>query len=147
MTAGRTPIHLRELVPLGAGLVALTVGTALGWDGRVISAVVGPPPLVRAILVGISAVVAVALFIAALRRLGANGGDGGTNAGADADAGRPDLPGMVRGIRLVFLALAALAAGAGWAMGHPLPIVVALVIAAVDVIETSFLLLVVRHRS
>ena len=54
---------------------------------------------------------------------------------------------MIRGIRLVFLALAAAAAGAGWVMGHPLPIVVALVIAGMDVIETSFLLLVVRRRS
>jgi hypothetical protein len=31
-------------------------------------------------------------------------------------------------------------------LGHPLPIVVALVIAGVDVIETSFLLLVARAR-
>jgi hypothetical protein len=32
-------------------------------------------------------------------------------------------------------------------VGHPLPIVVALVIAGVDVIETSFLLLVVSVRN
>ncbi len=139
MTAGRTRIHLRELLPLGAGLVALGVGTALGWDGRFVAAIVTPPSAVRAVLVGISVVAAVALFVAALRRLGADGGEVGT--------GGPDLPRMVRGIRLVFLALAAVAAGAGWAMGHPLPIVVALVIAGVDVIETSFLLLVVRRRS
>ena len=53
---------------------------------------------------------------------------------------------MVRGIRLVFLAVAALAAALGWILGHPLPIVIALIIAGVDVIETSFLLLVVRTR-
>jgi hypothetical protein len=100
---------------------------------------VTPPPLVRAVLVGGSAVAAVVLFVAASRRLGADGSDTGS--------GGPDLPRMVRGIRLVFLALAAGAAGAGWAMGHPLPIVVALVIAGVDVIETSFLLLIVRRRS
>jgi len=54
---------------------------------------------------------------------------------------------MIRGVRLVFLAVAALAAGAGWILGHPLPLVVALVIAGVDVLETSFLLLVVNIRS
>jgi hypothetical protein len=34
----------------------------------------------------------------------------------------------------------------GWLMGHPLPFIVALVIAGVDVLETSFLLLVVTLR-
>jgi hypothetical protein len=43
----------------------------------------------------------------------------------------------------VFLAVAALTAGAGWAFGDALPLIVALVIAGVDVLETSFLLLVV----
>jgi len=54
---------------------------------------------------------------------------------------------MIRGVRLVFLAVAAFAAGAGWRLGHPLPLVVALVIAGIDVLETSFLLLVVNLRS
>jgi hypothetical protein len=46
-------------------------------------------------------------------------------------------------VRLVFLALAALSAAAGWALGHPLPLLIALVIAGIDVVETSFLLIVV----
>ena len=54
---------------------------------------------------------------------------------------------MIRGVRLVFLAVAAFAAASGWAVGHPLPLVVALVIAGVDVLETSFLLIVVTLRS
>jgi hypothetical protein len=53
---------------------------------------------------------------------------------------------MIRGVRLVFLAVAAFAAAAGWLLAHPLPLVVATVIAAIDVIETSFLLLVVTVR-
>jgi hypothetical protein len=53
---------------------------------------------------------------------------------------------MVRGIRFVFLAAAAFSAGIGWLVGHPLPIVIALVIAGVDVAETSFLLLVAAGR-
>ena len=53
---------------------------------------------------------------------------------------------MLRGIRLVFLAAAALAAAIGWLVGHPLPIVIGLVIAGVDLAETSFLLLVAAGR-
>jgi hypothetical protein len=47
----------------------------------------------------------------------------------------------------VFLAVAAFAAASGWLLGHSLPLVVALVIAGVDVLETSFLLIVVALRS
>ena len=46
---------------------------------------------------------------------------------------------------LVFLAVAAVAAAAGWVLGDALPLIVALVIAGIDVVETSFLLLVVGH--
>ena len=126
-----------EFVPLLIGVGALAVGTALGWNGRLLEAAVTPPLVVRAALVGISVVAGLALFGAALRRL-AGAGDAASTA--------PDWPRMVRGIRIAFLGVAALAAAAGWALGHPLPIVIALVIAGVDVIETSFLLLVVRAR-
>jgi hypothetical protein len=125
-----------DFVPLLIGVLALAVGTALGWNGRFLEVAVTPPPLLRAALVGLSVVVGLALFGGALRRL----------AGADDPSLAPDWPRMVRGIRLAFLGVAAFAAAAGWALGHPLPIVVALVIAGVDVIETSFLLLVVRAR-
>jgi hypothetical protein len=57
------------------------------------------------------------------------------------------MPTMIRGVRLAFLAVAAAAASAGWFVGHPLLLVVALVIAGVDVVETTFLLIVARrHR-
>ena len=54
---------------------------------------------------------------------------------------------MIRGVRLVFLALAAAVAGVGWAVGDALPLIVALVIAGIDVVETSFLLIVVGSAS
>ena len=41
---------------------------------------------------------------------------------------------------------AALSAAAGWLLGHPLPFVVALVIAGVDILETTFLLFVIAVR-
>jgi len=131
-----------RLAWLVAGAGAIAAGTALGWDSASLAAFVTPPAPIRATLVGVSAAVAVWLLVAALARL----------AGDPAEAGRPiadrrDIGSMIRGVRLVFLAVAALAAGAGWILGHPLPLVVALVIAGVDVLETSFLLLVVTIRS
>ena len=63
-----------------------------------------------------------------------------------ADAGTEDVPGLVRAVRLAFLAIAAFAAAAGWALASPLPLIVAAVIAGIDVVETSFLLLVVGSR-
>ena len=100
-----------------------------GGDPRLdLDAIVHPPALIRAGLVGGSVALAVILLSRALARLA-----GGTT----------DVAGMVRGVRLVFLAVAAAAAGAGWALGDALPLIVALVIAGIDVVETSFLLLVV----
>jgi hypothetical protein len=53
---------------------------------------------------------------------------------------------LVRGVRIVYHAAAALPAAAGWILGEALPLVIALVIAGVDVVETSFLLLVATAR-
>lgn len=131
----------RDLLPLLAGLGVLAVGTALGWDARLVDAVVTPPPILRAALLAASAVLGGAFLVAALRRIG----DGSPSPADAADRG-PDLRAMIRGIRLAFLALAAFAAAAGWAIGHPLPIVVACIIAGVDIVETGFLLLVVGRR-
>ena len=57
-----------------------------------------------------------------------------------------DLAGLIRGVRYVFLAVAALSAALGWLLGHPLPFIVALIIAGVDILETTFLLIVVTLR-
>ena len=129
-----------RLVWLLAGLAALVGGTVLGWSGGLLDAIAGPPALVRAALVGASVVVALRLLVEALRRI-----DAGRHVDPDAVSGR-DLVVLVRGVRLVFLAVAAASAAAGWLLGHPLPFVVALVIAGVDVLETTFLLMVVALR-
>jgi hypothetical protein len=126
----------------GAPVVALVIGLGvfaaamiLGADGRVLELVVGPPAIVRSLLVAVSVVGGLVLLRRALVRLSA------------AQGAEPDIPGTLRGIRLVFLAVAAFAAAAGWLLASPMPLLVALVIAAVDIVETSFLLLVVsRHR-
>ena len=134
-----------RLLWLLAGAGAIAAGTALGWDSSALASVVNPPALIRAALVGGSVALGVLLLLSAVGGL----------AGDPADEGvvpRPpnrdrDVAGMIRGVRLVFLAVAAFAAASGWLLGHPLPLVVALVIAGVDVLETSFLLIVVSLRS
>jgi hypothetical protein len=111
------------------GVGALIAATLAGWSGGWLDAVVTPPPLVRAALVGIAVASGLGLLVRSIGRMAASGAD--------------DVRGLIRSVRLAFLAVAALAAAAGWALGHPLPLVVAVIIAAIDVIETSFLLLVV----
>ena len=120
--------RMGALAAIGAGGVAVAAATLAGTDGTVLDAIVHPPVLVRAALVGASATIAILLLSAGLARLA---------------AGTADVQGLIRGVRLVFIAVAAAAAGAGWALGDGLPLVVALVIAGIDVLETSFLLLVV----
>ena len=125
---------------LGFGVVALVGGTLMGWRGDFLDAVVEPPPLVRAALVGAFVLLALWLVGQAVRRLEAQRAQP-----PDALTGQ-DLAALVRGVRYVFLAVAAFAAAGGWLIGHPLPFIVALVIAGVDVLETTFLLAVVSIR-
>ena len=127
----RDPIVKPRLAAAGAlvlGGLAVVGATAVGTNGATLDAIVRPPVPLRAALAGLSAALAVILLSRGLARL-AGGGD--------------DVPGLVRGVRLVFLAVAAGAACAGWALGSALPLVLALVIGGIDVVETSFLLLVV----
>ena len=114
------------------GILAVAAATVVGWNGGVLDALVEPPPLVRAALVGVAVALGAWLLAQSTRRM--------------AIAGTSDVRGLIRAVRLAFLAVAALAAGAGWLLAHPLPLVVAAVIAGIDVIETSFLLLVVGRR-
>jgi hypothetical protein len=102
-----------------------------------------PPPILRAALAGAAIVIGGRLLLSATRRIDASmrRDTGLTNRISDADLGA-----MVRGVRLVFLAAASFTAAAGWLLGEPLPLVIALVIAGVDVVETSFLLLVATSR-
>ena len=119
-------------IAITLGVLAVAAATIVGWNEGLLDALVTPPPILRAVLVG----GAVALGVVLLAR----------SVGRMADAGEHDVPGLIRAVRLAFLAVAALAAAAGWAIGHPLPLVVAAVIAGIDVIETSFLLLIVGRR-
>lgn len=124
--------RLGAVVALGLGALAVVAATVVGWNEGVLDVLLTPPPLIRAGLVGGGAALGVVLLTRSVGRL--------------AEAGDRDVPGLIRAVRLAFLAVAAFAAAAGWAIGHPLPLVVAAVIAGIDVIETSFLLLIVGRR-
>lgn len=114
---------------LALGALAIVGATVLGASTEALEVIVTPPPLIRAFLVGGGAALGLVLFGRSIGRLAASGTE--------------DVPGLIRAVRLAFLGVAAWSAAAGWALGHPLPLLVAAVIAGVDVVETSFLLLVV----
>jgi hypothetical protein len=119
------------------GVAAVLGGTLLG-AGSVGGGIGSWPPVIRAALVGLSVAIGLALLARALTMLAAARPDGSTTPD-----GR-DVRAMIRAVRLAFLAVAAFAAGGAWLVGSELLLVVAVVIAGIDVIETTFLLLVAR---
>jgi len=128
-----------------AGLAAVAIASAAGLAEGLLAFIATPPPIVRAGLAGFAIVLGGWLLVAATRRI-----DGSIQHDLPADGGKisdADLGALVRAVRLVFLSAASFTAAGGWLLGDPLPLVIALVIAGVDVIETSFLLLVATRRS
>ena len=145
--ADRRPVRVgaRSAVGLAlvAGFAALGIAMVSGAVPWLFTQIATPAPIVRAGLAGAAIVVGARLLLSATRRIDASmrRDTGFTNRISDADLGT-----MVRGVRLVFLAAASFTAAAGWLLAEPLPLVIALVIAGVDVVETSFLLLVATAR-
>ncbi len=127
-----------------AGAAAVALAMVAGLFPDLLALIAGPPPIVRAALAGLAIVVGGRLLLSAVRRIDGSIRRDVPAAGRVADA---DLGAMVRGVRLVFLAAASFTAAGGWLLGESLPLVIALVIAGVDIIETSFLLLVASRRS
>ena len=124
---GRWSQPLILLLGIGAVILATLIGR------QDVMGTILEPPLFGRLLLGAAAVlVGLVVSMRALARF--------------SDANR-DARALIRAVRLVFLALAAFAAAAGWFLGSALPIVVALVIAGVDVIETTVLMLVVRPEA
>jgi hypothetical protein len=133
-------VTLRErLVPLILGIAAVVLATVAGRDPAFLEVLVTPPALIRGALVGGMVMLGFWLLRGALERMASAGSIVGPAQGVD-------IAVMLRGIRLVFLGLASFAAAGGWLVGHPLPLIFAAVIAGIDVIETSFLLLVLAAR-
>ncbi len=105
-----------QVVWLLFGVTALVAGTLLGTWAELLDAIAQPPALIRAALVGGSVVLGLWLLAEAVRRLRA-----GRRVEADEMTGG-DLAALVRGVRYIFLAVAAFSAAAGWLVGHPLPL-------------------------
>lgn len=127
------------------GLAAIGIVWVTGAADELLQVLARPPAVVRSFLSGFFIVLGGWLLLAATRRI-----DGATAHDLPADGGRisdADLGALVRAVRLVFLSAASLTAAGGWLLGDPLPLVIAMVIAGVDVVETSFLLLVATRRS
>jgi hypothetical protein len=120
---------LTGLVALLLGALAVVAAMAAGWSD-LLGTFFTPPPLVRFLLGIAAAIVGVVLLLRSTDHMGS----------------RDDPRELVRAVRVAFLAVGAFAAAAGWLLGSPVPIVAALVIAGVDVVETSFLLLVTAAR-
>ncbi len=129
VTLMRDRAFRQPLVLLGG--ILLLVGVTVAGRGDLLGRVLEPPFWAALPLAIAAALVGFVLAARAAERLGSSAGD-------------PRA--LIRGVRLVFLAVAALAAAAGWLLGSAMPVVVGLVIAAVDVIETTALLLVTRAR-
>jgi hypothetical protein len=126
-----------------AGVVAVGIAMVTGVAPDLVTTIATPPPLVRASLAGFAIVLGGRLLFSAVRRIDTSIR---REPGAPSDLSDADLGTLVRGVRLVFLAAASFTAAAGWILGEPLPLVIALVIAGVDVVETSFLLLFASRR-
>jgi hypothetical protein len=137
MTDGRGLVS--GLAVTGLGLLAVVGGTVIATAENG-NAIESWPPLLRALLVGISVAIGLGLLARAVTMLS----DEETRDGAAGNPNARDIRRMIRAVRLVFLSVAAFAAAGAFLVGHTLLLVVAVVIAGVDVIETSFLLLVAR---
>jgi hypothetical protein len=142
-----TPRRLDARLVVGlallGGIAAVVLAMVVGVAPDLLAVVAGPPPIVRAALAGVAIVVGGRLLVSAVRRIDASVRRDAAPGERISDA---DLGVLVRGVRLVFLAAASFTAAAGWILAEPLPLVIALVIAGVDVVETSFLLLVATAR-
>jgi len=125
------------------GIAAIVLAMMTGLAPDLLAFAAAPPLIVRAVLAGGAIVVGGRLLLSATRRIDASIRREREPGGRISDA---DLGVLVRGVRLVFLAAASFTAAAGWIVAEPLPLVIALVIAGVDVVETSFLLLVATSR-
>jgi hypothetical protein len=143
MTLREEPGRARGIAAfwLLVGVVAVVAVSVPGLGPAALGSLASPPVLIRAFLAGAAVVGGLALLRRALLQIAATRSlePGGSLRSSE-------LAAMVRAIRSVFLAAAAFAAAAGWFIGDPLPLVIALVIAGVDLAETSFLLLIALGR-
>ncbi len=111
------------------GALAIALAMVAGRTD-LLSVVLQPPAPVGWLLGAAAAIVGVVLLLRSADRVGTSS----------------EPAELIRAIRIAFLAVAAFGASAGWFIGSPVPIVAGLVIAGVDMLETTFLLVVATRR-
>jgi hypothetical protein len=123
----------RSLRPAWALLIGVaTIGVAMASGSSELLQRLLEPPFPLGLVLGIAcALIGLVVVLRAAARIG--------EAGEDARA-------LIRAIRLIFLAVGLFSAAAGWVIGTPVPIVAGLIIIGIDVLETTFLLLVSAAR-
>ena len=126
-----------------AGLSAIGLAMVAGQLEGFLQSLARPTLFWRAGFAGFSIVLGGALLLGAIERIG---GSIDADRPSDGEVSNADISSMIRAVRLVFLSAASFTAAGGWLLGDPLPLVIALVIAGVDIVETTFLLLVVGRR-
>jgi hypothetical protein len=90
------------------------------------------PPMPARLLLGIAAFILAVLAVL---------------AAADRMRTDRDPRGLIRAVRLLFLAVGLFAIAAGWLIGSPVPVAAGIVVVAIDLLETSFLLLVTTAKT
>lgn len=127
--SGIHSVHAGAVVALALGALAILIAVVAGRTD-LLDEVLAPPRPVGWMLGLAAGLTGIWLLLRGADRVGS--------------AAQPAE--LIRAIRIAFLAVAAFAASAGWFLGSPVPIVAGLIIAGVDVLETTFLLLVTTVR-
>ncbi len=122
--------HAGVAMAMALGLSAIVLAMAAGRSD-LLASLLQPPAPVGWLLGAAAALVGVVLLLRSADQVG--------TAAEPAE--------LIRAIRIVFLSVAAFGISAGWFIGSPVPIVAGLVIAGVDVVETTFLLIVTASRT
>jgi hypothetical protein len=120
----------RQLVVLFLGIGAVVLATVAGGNDAIGTVLEPPFPVGLLLGVAVGIIGVVALLAGAARIRPAN----------------EDPRELIRGVRLAFVAVGCFAAAAGWILGSGLPIIAGLIIIGIDVIETTFLLLLTAAK-
>lgn len=139
------PLDVRLVLALLllAGLAAIGILAAAALAHDLLHVVAAPPLIIRSGLAGFSIVLGGWFALAAIQRMNESAQDDLRDRGEIRAA---DIA-LLRAVRFDFLSAASFTAAGGWLLADPLPLVIALVIACVGVIDTSVLLLVATRRS
>ena len=118
------------------GLLVVAGASVLEPHGQ--DAPVGLVLVATIVFVVLLVVAGLLIFSRGLSLIAESRQDGATGSGT------PDIRGLIRGVRLMFLSVATFVAAFGFLTGEAIFVVVAAVVAIVDIVETAIFLVVAR---